>query len=162
MSRIANGYFFFWGEQDWGSQWHPSVFTVDGVTFNCAEQFMMAGKARLFKDGATLKEIMKAKHPKQQKMLGRKVKNFKEEVWNSRARQIVREGNLYKFSQNPDLKADLLETGSLTLVEASPYDKIWGIGLSEDDPKVTNPGSWQGTNWLGEELMNVRKILTDE
>ena len=161
-------YLFFWGHQlsktgkvtkSCFSQWYASDFTVDGIMYPTAEHFMMASKARLFGDEKTLTEILAASDPKTAKALGRKVKNFDDAVWKANARRLVTEGNLAKFSQNDDLKAFFLETGEAVLVEASPYDRIWGIGLKADDERAKNPDSWQGQNLLGFALMDVRNEL---
>jgi ribA/ribD-fused uncharacterized protein len=141
------------------SQWHPSTFKVDGVTYNCAEQYMMAEKAKLFGDSKIKRKILKSNSPREQKHLGRTVSSFDEGKWNKAARDIVFIGNMAKFSQNEDLKEKLLATDKKTLVEASPYDRVWGIGLAADDPNATRPGNWRGTNWLGEVLMRVRNEL---
>lgn len=143
----------------WPSQWHPSDFTVDGVTYNCAEQFMMAGKARLFGDTASLALILKAKDPKTQKALGRKVRGFKEDVWEAHAKDIVYRGNRAKYEANPILWSKLDATVDLLLAEAAPNDPVWGIGLSARDPAAADPATWRGTNWLGEVLMRVRADL---
>ena len=160
-------YVFFWGDTERGnevtkaclSQWYPSVFTADGITYSTAEQYMMAQKAQLFQDKAIYKEIMTAKHPKQCKALGQQVKNFSQTVWDAHKFQIVVDGNMAKFSQNPKLKEFLLQTGDRVLAEASPYDKIWGIGMTEDNEKVINPLEWNGQNLLGFALMEVRRKL---
>jgi len=152
-----DGYFLFWS--GWPSQWHPATFEIEGVTYSCAEQFMMAEKARLFGDTATLAKILAAKTPKQQKALGRKVTPFDADRWTAACRDIVVRGNLAKFSQNSGLQKKLLATGDLVLVEASPLDRIWGIGLKASDPRATKPEEWRGTNWLGEALMTVRTQL---
>lgn len=152
-----SGFVFFWS--GWPSQWYPSVFDVDGVTYSCAEQFMMAEKARLFGDKATLKEILRADHPATHKALGRAVTPFDEARWNGACREIVYRGNMAKYEQNDDLRALLLDTGDKTLVEASPKDRIWGIGLAADDPRATKRSAWRGKNWLGEALMRVRADL---
>jgi ribA/ribD-fused uncharacterized protein len=141
------------------SQWLPSKFVIDGVEYNCCEQYMMAQKAIMFDDGVSLKEIMDADHPRDQKKLGRKVKNFSPEKWNHYAQQIVYDGNMAKFTQNPDLLKDLFATKGTTLVEASPYDKIWGIGMGANDPDAQNRDTWNGTNWLGEAITKVRETL---
>ncbi len=151
---------FFW--RGYLGQWNRSPFTVGGVIYSCAEKFMMAGKARLFSDFETLEKIMKADKPKVQKDLGREVKNFDLEVWNLHARDIVYEGNKNKFNQHPDLKKQLLLTTGTTLVEASPYDTIWGIGLGEDDPRAMNRSMWLGKNWLGETLTRLRDDFLKE
>jgi len=151
------------------SQWTPSIFEVDGVEYNCAEQYMMAEKARLFEDEDTLEAIMEAESPKTQKALGRAVEDFDVDVWeededNGRPRcwNIVWRGNMAKFSQNPHLLASLLETKGTTLVEASPYDRIWGIGWRSTDPAAHNRETWRGLNWLGEVLMSVRSFLEND
>ncbi len=144
------------------SQWHPSPFTIDGIVYNCCEQFMMAEKARRFNDPETLDLIMKSSSPKFQKALGRHVKNFNQEYWNGVAKYVVYIGNHYKFIQNKDLLKHLEDTKGTTLVECSPYDKIWGIGLVESDPRVKNRDTWLGTNWLGEVLTQVRIDLLGE
>lgn len=143
------------------SQWYPSNFIVDGIEYNCAEQYMMAEKARFFGDESTLEEIMETDEPAEQKRLGRLVSGFDEDDWNEVAIDIVVKGNLAKFSQNKKLKKKLLKTGSRILVEASPEDCIWGIGLAEDDPRALDRHSWEGTNWLGEALSQVRDELTE-
>jgi ribA/ribD-fused uncharacterized protein len=119
---------------------------------------MMAYKAIAFKDEQTWRMIMGATDPKNQKYLGRQVKNFDEAVWNERCKAVVYLGNHYKFTQNGYLLKALLETTG-ELVEASPYDKIWGIGLTANDPRAWSKETWQGTNWLGEVLTQLREEL---
>ena len=121
---------------------------------------MMAQKALLFNDNEIFNEIMKANHPKEYKELGRKIKNFSDLKWNENKYQIVLKGNIAKFSQNEKLKAFLLNTGIKILVEASPYDKIWGIGLSADQENIENPLTWNGENLLGFALMEVRDLIS--
>lgn len=156
---------FFWGNQPRKdgkidksclSQWWLDKFEVDGITYSCMEQYMMASKARLFGDEEIIPEIMAAKAQKTIKDLGRKVKHFDSEVWDKYKYSIVYRGNIQKFSQNEKLKEYLLSTKDKILVEASPYDTIWGIGLSEDDEKAQIPPQWKGTNLLGFALMQVR------
>jgi ribA/ribD-fused uncharacterized protein len=148
---------FFWN--GWPSQWYPSEFTVGGVRYVCAEQFMMAEKARLFGDEATRKKILGTRSPRDHKALGRKVTPFDEKRWTAACREIVYQGNVAKFEQSPDLLELLLATGDKTLVEASPSDCIWGIGLAADDGRAMDRSAWRGTNWLGEALMRVRADL---
>ena len=147
---------FFWGEDSPFSQWHPSPFIHSGELYHNAEQFMMAAKAKIFHDYATLYKIMNTHNPKLHKALGRQVKNFNETRWFAVAQFIVYRGNIAKFSQNPKLCEILIKTIGTTLVEASPYDKIWGIGLTENDPRSKNRSTWQGRNWLGETLTAAR------
>ena len=144
------------------SQWYDCCFEVDGVQYHTTEQYMMAGKARLFGDNETLREIMAADSPHDYKALGRKVRNFEPELWDSRKSEIVVEGNKAKFSQNPDLKEFLLSTGDAILVEASPYDKIWGIGLDRETALKGGVEQWQGENLLGCALMELRDWVKEE
>lgn len=158
---------FFWGHTDRKedvnksclSQWYMCSFVVDNVSYNCAEQFMMAEKARIFGDDDTWQQIMASYDPMTIKKLGRKVRNFNAYVWKKNCQQIVKRGNLAKFSQNQKLLEYLLGTGDKILVEASPKDTIWGIGLAEDASEASNPRLWQGENLLGFTLMEVRDML---
>lgn len=161
-------YLFFWGHQPSKdgsiiktclSQWWKADFTIDTDTYCCMEQYMMAEKARLFKDNETLGKIMKSNHPKQMKDLGRKVKNFDEDLWIKKRYSIILNGNYAKFIQNEDLREFLIKTKDRILVEASPYDKIWGIGMAADDQNIENPLFWKGSNLLGFALMEVRDEL---
>ncbi len=157
---MSERFTFFWGGPF--SQWHPCTFRVEGMRYNCAEQYMMQQKALLFGDTEMAAEIMSARHPRRQKALGRQVRRFNGERWAQVARDIVFRGNLAKFTQDAELQAILLATAGTTLVEASPRDSIWGIGLAEDDPRAQNRSSWRGTNWLGEVLTRVRETILQE
>ena len=158
---------FFWNGPF--SQWHESDFELDGVEYGCAEQLMMAEKVRLFEDEETLEMIMDTDDPQQQKKLGRLIDGFDLKVWQAeddnympRCWNIVWRGNMAKFSQNPGLLEQLLATKGTVLVEASPYDRLWGIGLAEGDPGSLCRETWQGRNWLGEVLTNVREQLSSD
>jgi ribA/ribD-fused uncharacterized protein len=144
------------------SQWHKCRFVIGGVEYNCAEQFMMAEKARIFNDPDSLREIMRAKDPADQKRLGRNVKNFIKDKWEKVARGAVYQSNYAKFKQNKDLRDALFTTKGTTLVEASPYDQIWGIGLKMNDERALSRKTWKGKNWLGEVLTQVREDLMKE
>lgn len=150
---------FFWRTQSPFSQWHPSRFIVGGIEFNCAEQYMMYMKAKLFGDEEMAQKILKAKSPVQQKALGRNVRHFDQEKWESNCRKIVYDGNYAKFTQNEELKQLLVKTKGTTLVEASPTDRIWGVGLAEEDPRIRDRRTWRGKNWLGEIITQVREDL---
>lgn len=152
-------FIFFWGGTY--SQWCPSVFKIDGVEYNCAEQYMMAKKALLFGDYDSLALIMNTKEPKEQKALGKKVKGFNKEKWETYCRDYVYDANYAKFTQNSEMQKELLATGDKEIVEASPEDKIWGIGLHETNPLAWDKSTWEGTNWLGEAIMKVRKKLRE-
>jgi len=155
--KITDKYVFFWDGVF--SQWQPSIFVIDNITYLTAEQYMMHQKALLFGDKEIADEVMKVTHPKDHKMLGRRVKGYDEAIWKRACIGIVYKGNLAKFTQNEDLKAELLNTGNKVLVEASPIDFIWGIELGEKDPKAENPAEWRGTNLLGFTLMLVRNEI---
>ncbi|MFD0725296.1 NADAR family protein [Lysobacter brunescens] len=141
------------------SQWYPSPFTVDGVRYATAEHWMMAGKARLFGDESALAKVLANDDPGAAKAAGRGVRHFDEARWSAHRFDLVVEGNLAKFSQHPDLRRFLLSTGDRVLVEASPVDPIWGIGLAAADPRATEPAQWTGLNLLGFALMVVRERL---
>jgi ribA/ribD-fused uncharacterized protein len=164
-------YLLFWGHQpnkdgSLGktclSQWFPAKFTIDGITYPTAEHYMMASKARLFQDLDAEQSIFKAKHPKDTKRIGRGIKGFDEQVWYDHRFEIVVQGNLAKFSQNEPFKEFLLNTKNRTIVEASPDDRIWGIGLAVDNPDAKNPRRWGGLNLLGFALMEVRARLIEQ
>jgi ribA/ribD-fused uncharacterized protein len=150
---------FFFTEASPFSQWYRCSFTVDGRPFGCAEQFMMHGKALLFGDAATAAKILAADHPREHKALGRKVKPFDDAIWRREREAIVLAGNRAKFTQNPALRELLLATAGTTLVEASPYDRVWGIGLAESDPRAKDPAQWRGQNLLGKVLTRLRDEL---
>ena len=151
---------FFWSGPF--SQWHPSRFVIDKVSYNCAEQYMMAEKARLFGDKDSERRIMSTSDPSDQKRYGRSVTGFNADKWNNVAKDIVYKASMAKFTQDPELKAILLTTVGTTLVEASPKDNIWGIGLQKDDPRARQRMTWLGKNWLGETLTKVRDQLLKE
>ena len=153
---------FFWKIRQPGeiySQWYIRSFTLDGITFNCAEQYMMWKKAMLFGDKATAAKILAEPKPEKQKELGRSVRPFDTAIWDKACYEIVKAGNLAKFQQNPDLAAELKSTAPTTLVEASPVDRIWGIGLAADHPDAQGPTKWRGKNLLGKVLTEVRDLL---
>lgn len=138
------------------SQWYMSAFWSIVHNFCCMEQFMMAQKAELFGDKESLQQILECKDPRQIKALGQKVRSFDQTLWDKAKYSIVLNGNWCKFSQNRQLRDFLLSTGDSVLAEASPYDRIWGIGLSADSPDAQNPLKWRGKNLLGFALMEVR------
>ncbi|CAM9972694.1 unnamed protein product [Scytosiphon promiscuus] len=160
--RVTEGMVLFWKEPACFVQWTPCSFEVGGVRYCNAEQWMMASKARLFDDQATLERIMATSDPRQQKALGRQVKGFEASVWDKAGYDVVVAGNLAKFRQNPVFREELLATGDKILAEASPYDREWGIGLHADDANALVQNRWPGNNKLGEALMDVRCILRSE
>lgn len=165
---------FFWHSSSCFSQWYLSDFTGHGImyddesfleglpletTFNCMEQYMMYHKAMLFLDRASARKILDTKSPKEQKQLGRLVQNFEEKVWKEYRSTIVYRGNELKFTQSEKLLSALKATRGTTLVEASPYDKVWGAGLSQKDRRIHDRGKWKGLNLLGEILTTLRVEL---
>ncbi|PYC68055.1 DUF1768 domain-containing protein [Streptomyces tateyamensis] len=163
-------YLFFWGHrpqrdgsigQGSLSQWWPGAFTVDGVRYATAEHWMMAGKARLFGDAEIVPRILAARTPAEAKELGRLVRGFDEERWAAHRFALVVAGNRAKFGQDPALRDYLLGTGNRVLVEASPLDRVWGIGLAADDERAADPAQWRGLNLLGFALMQARAELAD-
>jgi ribA/ribD-fused uncharacterized protein len=166
-SGVSPEFLSFWGhtakDQRVGkhvlSQWWPAIFCIDGQTYASAEHYMMAQKAKLFGDEETFGAILSAANPSQAKSLGRRARGFDEERWIGQRFEIAVHGNTAKFGQNPELKNWLLATGEMVLVEGSPVDKIWGIGLSADDQRAQDPRTWSGLNLLGFALMRVRQVL---
>ena len=155
---------FFWGHQasrngvtaSCFSQWYKTPFVVDGQRYPTAEHFMMAEKAALFEDLETRQQVLQAEDPSTAKALGRQVRGFDETIWLANRFSIVARASQAKFAQNLELQHFLKQTGSSILVEASPVDKIWGIGLAKDDVRASDPNLWLGLNLLGFALMQVR------
>lgn len=174
-NRLAEGqrvkFLFFWGHQSERdgrvgrgclSQWWPAPFMVDGRSFTTAEHYMMWCKAMLFDDTDSAEAILRAPHPKQAKDLGRGVRGFDPQRWEKHRYGIVVAGSVAKFGQHSDLRAFLLGTGERVLVEASPVDRVWGIGLTADDPRSSQPDRWAGLNLLGFALAEARAVLASK
>lgn len=156
-------YLYFWGhkgKKGFYSQWYMDApFKVDGILYKTAEHWMMAHKAKLFNDDINFNAALAVDHPGDTKDIGRAVRGFDNDVWTQHRFDIVVRGNVHKFSQHPHLLKQLLETGDKVLVEASPFDHIWGIKLGAADPRAHNPKTWRGQNLLGFALMEVRERL---
>ncbi|MFH9009802.1 NADAR family protein [Streptomyces sp. NPDC017943] len=161
-------YLLFWGHRPRPdgrvgpsclSQWWPAPFTVDGVEYATAEHWMMAAKARLFGDEDAERAALAAGHPAEAKKAGRLVRAFDEATWARERFRIVVEGSVHKFAAHPELRGYLLGTGDRVLVEASPVDRVWGIGLAADDDAALDPQRWRGPNLLGFALMQARERL---
>lgn len=155
--NTTNTHVFFWRGQF--SQWYNSPFYEDGTLFQTAEHYMMYNKAALFNDMTIAAKILKTTSPRDVQALGRQIKNFDSAIWDQFKLQIVIKGNLLKFSQNTGLLTQLLEHADKTFVEASPYDKIWGIGLDENDERCLDESKWLGQNLLGKALDAVAHKL---
>lgn len=141
------------------SQWYEAPFVVAGQRYPTAEHYMMAEKAALFGDAPTRAQVLTAPNPGAAKALGRQVRGFEESRWVAHRFDIVTRANQAKFGQNQALGRYLKQTGERILVEASPVDRIWGIGLAQDDERATDPNCWRGLNLLGFALMRVRDQL---
>lgn len=161
-------YIFFWGHQPAQpgevdksclSQWYPSHFEDEEASYASAEHYMMASKARLFGDQEMLARILAAPNPAEAKKLGRQVRGFVQERWVAQRLKLVTQGNVLKFGQDEALGAFLRGTGQRVLVEASPRDRIWGIGMGASNPAAADPRQWRGLNLLGFALMQARDQL---
>lgn len=161
-------YLFFWGHQpskngnitkSCFSQWWETPFYIEKIEYKSAEHYMMAEKAKLFDCEEIRQKIINCKSPAAAKKLGRKVKNFNQSIWEENRFKIVKQANYAKFSQHKKLENFLLKTNKRILVEASPVDAIWGIGMAEDHENSYNPKKWRGQNLLGFALMEVRDEL---
>ena len=151
---------FFWKlnhKNEEFSNWYPKEFVIEGIKYNCVEQYMMAKKALLFNDIDIYQKIMASADPGECKNLGKLVSNFDPATWDSCKREIVFNANYAKFTQNPELMAKLKQTGDAILAEASPHDRIWGIGMAADDQDAKYPDRWKGENILGSILMEIRQ-----
>lgn len=146
-------------ENGYLSNWAISYFTVDGITFSSAEQYMMYQKAICFYDSETAHKILKTDDVAEIKKLGRQVSNYNDAIWSEIRQDVVYKGLLAKFEQNEDLKEQLKSTGNAILAECAVHDKIWGIGLSMTDPNRFDQSKWKGKNLLGYTLMKVRDNL---
>ncbi|MFI6493595.1 NADAR family protein [Streptomyces sp. NPDC050564] len=186
VSAVHSGasvkYLHFWGHRPRPdgrvsasclSQWWPSPFVVDDVEYATAEHWMMASKARLFGDEKAERQALAASNPALAKKAGRLVRGFDETLWERERFGIVVEGSVHKFAAHADLREFLLGTGERSemgvppaegwgrvLVEASPMDRVWGIGLAADDERASDPERWRGPNLLGFALMEARERLT--
>lgn len=161
-------YVFFWGhtpkvpgrvDQSCLSNWFPAKFQIESTNYSTTEHYMMAEKALLFSDSEIREKILTAGSPGKAKAFGRQIRGFSEDVWVEHRFDIVVKGNYAKFHQNKELGKFLLETGTKVLVEASPHDRIWGIGMGREDSRAQDPMCWRGLNLLGFALMEVRARL---
>ncbi len=166
MQTLQNKYLFFWSHSERGSnvtkaclsQWYPSYMIIDNVPYCNVEQYLMAEKARTFGDTETEQKILKTSDPKEIKELGREVKDYDDQIWAAKRKDVAFKANTVKFASHTHLRKFLFETKIWTLVEASPYDRIWGIGYNEAHALKVSPDQW-GQNLLGQVLMEVRANL---
>ncbi len=163
-------FLFFWGHQpskdgsitkSCFSQWWVSPFRVNDIEYKSAEHWMMAKKAALFGDAEIEAKILGCQSPAEAKKLGREVRGYDDALWTANRYEIVVQGNYHKFSQNEEIKKFLLGTENRILVEASPVDPIWGIGLDENSTEAFHPENWRGLNLLGFALMEAREMINN-
>jgi ribA/ribD-fused uncharacterized protein len=160
--KITDQFVFFYVTSDPFSNFHRSKFIKDGLEFSCGEQWIMYCKAIEFGDTEIANQILKTKTPSQIKSLGRQVKNYNDDHWDKVREERTYHGLYEKDKQNPKLYKAIMDTGTRELVEASPNDKIWGVGLADSDPRILNKANWRGRNILGSILMRVRAKLEQE
>lgn len=155
-----SGFTFFWNDDEENgifSNWYRCSFVVDDFVYSHVEQYMMAQKAKYFHDAKTYTAVLKTDEPWKCKELGRQVTPFDSERWDAVRYEIVKAGNRAKYAQNPELKKALLDTGDSILAEASPKDRIWGIGMDRVDAAKTDPEDWPGQNLMGKILAELRE-----
>lgn len=153
--RYTDTHCFFWKSKL--SQWARHSFTdIDGIRYSCAEQYMMAQKALLFNDSEKYNEVMGTSHPRRMQQLGREVRGYDQKIWDENKERIVYEASKYRLEQCSEFRKLLEKTKGLILVEASPIDRVWGIGLHEDDDLVLDECNWKGQNLLGIVLTRLR------
>lgn len=154
----SDKYYFFWKHQ-FGQWTKREIKDVEGVRYNCCEQYMMYKKAIIFGDMNSAKKILLEDRPFKQQELGREIKNFNQGVWDFYKEKVVYDGNYFKFTRYLDLRGRLIDTYPKELVEASPFDLVWGVGLDQDNPLILDPKNWRGQNLLGKILTNLRNDL---
>lgn len=154
--------FYFFYKHEFGQWTMRNITDVNGITYNCCEQYMMFQKAILFEDKEVANQILAEKNPLTQQQLGKKVKGFYQEIWDKYRYQVVWNGNWLKFTQYKDLQDRLIATGNKELVEASPVDGVWGVKRGLKDPLLLDRSSWNGLNLLGKVLMSVRFCLNQQ
>lgn len=152
-------YTFFYRTANPFSNFHACTIVKGGHAFHSSEQMFMYGKAMLFGDVVHANDVLKASTPKDAKAIGRRVKPFEPKQWDEYKESLMKWVCCQKFTQNTKLKDKLMSTAGTTLVEASPYDTIWGIGMLESDPDVHDSSKWKGTNLLGKALTHIRSHL---
>lgn len=148
---------YFWGSLY--SNWYITHFVIDGVTYNCVEQYMMAQKAIMANDKESLEKIMNVSDPGEQKKLGQAVANLNVKEWDEKKLDIVTKGCIAKFTSKRFLQETLLKTGNKVIVEGSPNDRLWGVGLHWSSSDIEDKNKWKGTNLLGRALMKAREEI---
>jgi len=161
--RETETHIYFWGT--FLSNWIPMDLNIQyaGFTFKTSEQLFMYLKAIHFNDAEMAYEIIeRGGHPKEAKDLGRKISGYKESDWEAARESAMYTAIYEKFSQYPDLKKQLLDTGDKILVEGTPFDPVWGVMIKWSDDRILDEKNWKGQNLLGKVLMRVRNDLRNE
>jgi ribA/ribD-fused uncharacterized protein len=156
---VKEEFIFYFGQESVFSHWFKCSFSINSQDFCCAEQYIMYRKAVLFNDVEIAKKILNSSNPARHRYLGKQVGGFDKRLWQQHCKQFAFDGNLSKFAQSSVLTNILLQTTGKSFAEASPYDRIWGIGLSMKNPKIYDRSQWRGRNWAGEVLQSVRAKL---
>lgn len=162
MTTTTDKFVLFYGGP--GSNWYHAPFQLYGIDFQNTEQAFMWHKAQTFRDTKAADLIIKEGHnPEVAKKIGRSVRDYNNNVWSELRLAFMIQVNIAKFEQNPALCSDFLFAFSeRRFVEASPWDKIWGIGLSEIDSRAQNEKQWRGQNLLGIALDKTRSVLQQQ
>ncbi|VTU42571.1 MULTISPECIES: NADAR family protein [unclassified Variovorax] len=149
----------FWGAQSPLSNWNIGKFTSRGIDFNCSEQLMMYRKAELFGDATSMAAILVEPDPREQKALGRAVSGFVKPIWDAASEAVLFEGLFDKFTQVASAHGVLMASEEKLIIEASPTDRLYGVGLAAYDPRILDTETWRGANRLGYLLMRVRSAI---
>lgn len=152
-------FIFYFGEKFVYSHWFKCDFKIGNLNLCCVEQYIMYQKAILFNDNEIAKRILNSSDPSRHRHLGKRVTGFNKGIWHQHCKRFPFEGNFAKFSQNEELRKILMQSVGKYFAEASPYDRIWGIGLSMSNLKIYDRLQWRGKNWAGEVLESVRTEL---
>lgn len=155
----------FWGNESPFSNFYPCEIRIayqnKERVLKTSEHLFMIFKANRFDDLDAIEKIIDAQSPMKAKSIGRSVKEYDDDAWRVERYTYMVQALVLKFSQNDELRERLLATGDIHLVEASPYDAIWGVKLKVNDPKILKQSEWKGKNLLGEALMHAREIFKD-
>lgn len=159
--KITDKFVLFFTDKDMLSNFYKENFEYKGHTFERSEQAFMWQKAIYFGDYDIANEILKTthKHPKHAKALGRKVKNFNDDAWNKVRYSIMKDVVTHKVNQSKAIQNFIKQHKDKIFVEASPFDAIWGIKMSENDPNIEDPTKWKGQNLLGEVYNELKKEI---
>lgn len=158
--RYTETHVYFFTDDAPFSNFYKTAFIYKGYDLSFSEQGLMIEKALLF-EPSKADDIAQATHPYQAKQLGRSIQNHDDKKWGAVRYDKMVAVLKAKFA-SPDLKSILLETGERTLVEGSPYDRVWGVKIDWQDDRILDEANWKGQNLLGKALMEVREYYQDK